>query len=157
MAGSLLLLRLSDGTSVPYLLGTYVVLGLGFGLVNAPISNAAVSGMPNSQAGVAASVASASRQAGSSLGVAISGSLVAGASNAGLATASHAAWALLAACGLGIVVLGWASTGPRALASAQRVRDMLDRESEGRAGGDGPAPAAPIREGQAHGAAVEGP
>ena len=157
MAGSLLLLRLSDGTSVPYLLGAYVVLGLGFGLVNAPISNAAVSGMPNSQAGVAASVASASRQAGSSLGVAISGSLVAGASNAGLATASHAAWALMGACGLGIVVLGWASTGPRALASAQRVRDMLDRESEGQPGGDGPGPAASIREGEAHGAAVEGP
>jgi EmrB/QacA subfamily drug resistance transporter len=163
MAAALMLVRLSDGTAVGWLLLAYVVFGLGFGLVNAPISNAAVSGMPNSQAGVAASVASASRQAGSSLGVAITGSLVAGSSNASLATASHAAWALLAACGLAIVILGWASTSPRAQASAQRVRDMLDREAPGRAGPVGPAgpagragPAGPDREGEPHGTAVEG-
>jgi EmrB/QacA subfamily drug resistance transporter len=148
MAASLLLIRLSVGTPVLWLLASYVVFGLGFGLVNAPISNTAVSGMPDSQAGVAASVASASRQAGSALGVAICGSLVAGASNAGLAAASHAAWALLAACGLGIVVLGWVSTGPRALVTAQRVRETL--------GGETPGPAGPDREGEPHGAAVEG-
>jgi EmrB/QacA subfamily drug resistance transporter len=148
MAAALLLLRLSDSTPVPWLLGTYVVFGLGFGLVNAPISNAAVSGMPDSQAGVAASVASASRQAGSALGVAITGSLVAGASNAGLAAASHAAWAVLAACGLGIVALGWASTGRRALGSAQRVREMLASEAAG---------VAPLdREEDPHGAALDG-
>jgi EmrB/QacA subfamily drug resistance transporter len=148
MAAALLLLPLSDSTPVPWLLGTYVVFGLGFGLVNAPISNAAVSGMPNSQAGVAASVASASRQAGSALGVAITGSLVAGASNAGLAAASHAAWAVLAACGLGIAVLGWVSTGPRALATAQRVREMLAGESPGTASLD--------RKEEPHGAALDG-
>ncbi len=146
MAASLLLIRLSDGTPVPWLLFVYVIFGLGFGLVNAPISNAAVSGMPNSQAGVAASVASASRQAGSALGVAITGSLVAGASNAGLAAASHAAWAVLAACGLGIVVLGFVSTGPRASATAQRVREIL--ASEAADGVPGPA----VREEGAHGA-----
>jgi hypothetical protein len=125
MAGAALLLRLSDGTSTAYLLGSYVVLGLGFGLVNAPISNTAVSGMPNSQAGVAASVASASRQTGSALGVAITGSIVAGTANAGLASASHAAWALLAACGLAVAVLGYASTGQRARATAQRVSALF--------------------------------
>jgi EmrB/QacA subfamily drug resistance transporter len=166
MAASLLLLPLSNSTSVLYLLAAYVVFGLGFGLVNAPISNAAVSGMPDSQAGVAASVASASRQAGSALGVAITGSLVAGASNANLAAASHAAWAVLAACGLGILVLGWASTGPRALASAQRVREILASEAPGTAGPasfsatsatSGTAGTSGAdREGEPHGAAVEG-
>jgi EmrB/QacA subfamily drug resistance transporter len=146
MAASLLLIRLSDGTPVPWLLFVYVIFGLGFGLVNAPISNAAVSGMPNSQAGVAASVASASRQAGSALGVAITGSLVAGASNAGLAAASHAAWIVLAGCGLGITVLGFVSTGPRASATAQRVREIL--ASEAADGVSGPA----VREEGAHGA-----
>src|SRR6201996_946721 len=86
---------LTDTTSTGYLIGDYVLFGLAFGLVNAPISNTAVSGMPNSQAGVAASVASASRQTGNALGVAIGGSLVASASDAALATASHAAWAVL--------------------------------------------------------------
>jgi EmrB/QacA subfamily drug resistance transporter len=154
MAASLLLIRLSDGTPLPWLLASYIVFGLGFGLVNAPISNTAVSGMPDSQAGVAASVASASRQAGSALGVAICGSLIAGASNAGLAAASHAAWAVLAACGLGIIVIGWASTGPRAQATAQRVRETLGGEAVGPQGSRGTA--GPDREGEPHGAAVEG-
>jgi EmrB/QacA subfamily drug resistance transporter len=151
MAAALLLVRLSDSTPVPWLLGSYVVFGLGFGLVNAPISNAAVSGMPDSQAGVAASVASASRQAGSALGVAITGSLVAGASNAGLAAASHAAWILLAACGLAIAVLGWATTGPRAVATGQRVREILASEAPAGAG-----PENPEREESRHGTALEG-
>jgi MFS family permease len=148
MVASLLLIRLSVSTPVLWLLASYVVFGLGFGLVNAPISNTAVSGMPDSQAGVAASVASASRQAGSALGVAISGSLIAGTSNAGLAAASHAAWAVLAGCGLGILVLGWVSTGPRAVATAQRVREMLAVDTPGAEN--------PDRKGERHGAAVEG-
>jgi len=148
-----LLTRITDATSLPYLLASYVVLGIACGLVNAPISNTAVSGMPNSQAGVAASVASASRQTGSVLGVAITGSIVAGASAAGLASASHAAWAVLAACGLAVAALGYASTTRRALGTAQRVRGMLD-EAPGPAAPAGPAIAG--REGRVHDEAVEG-
>jgi EmrB/QacA subfamily drug resistance transporter len=147
-----LLTRITDTTSLPYLLVSYVVLGIACGLVNAPISNTAVSGMPNSQAGVAASVASASRQTGSALGVAITGSIVAGAPVAGLASASHAAWAVLAACGLAVAVLGYASTTRRALATAQRVRGMLD-EAPGPAAPAGPA--IPGREGRVHDEAAE--
>jgi EmrB/QacA subfamily drug resistance transporter len=142
-----LMTRLSDTTSLPYLLVCYVVLGLGCGLVNAPISNTAVSGMPNSQAGVAASVASASRQTGSALGVAITGSIVAGVPAAGLASASHAAWAVLAACGLAVAALGYASTTRRALGTARRVREMLADEA--------PGTAIPDREGVVHDTAVE--
>jgi EmrB/QacA subfamily drug resistance transporter len=155
-----LLLRLSGSTSTLYLLGDYLVFGVAFGLVNAPISNTAVSGMPNSQAGVAASVASASRQMGSALGVAVTGSLIAGAADAGLASASHAAWAVLAACGLAVAVIGYASTGRRALETARRVRETLGGGEgapgvAGTASGAGspasagtPADAAPVREGQ---------
>ena len=137
-----LLTRLSDTTSLPYLLASYVVLGLACGLVNAPISNTAVSGMPNSQAGVAASVASASRQTGNALGVAITGSIVAGTSAAGIASASHAAWVLLAACGLAIAVLGFASTTRRALGTGRQVREMLADEA--------PGPTIPDRGGLVH-------
>ena len=55
--------------------------------MNPPITYTAVSGMPNSQAGVAAAVASTSRQVGQTLGVAIIGSIVgtaAGAAGHGL-------------------------------------------------------------------------
>ena len=54
----------------------YVVFGSASGMINAPITNTAVSGMPLAQAGVAAGVASTSRQVGSALGVAVLGSLV---------------------------------------------------------------------------------
>jgi EmrB/QacA subfamily drug resistance transporter len=142
-----LLTRLSDTTSLPYLLACYVLLGLGCGLVNAPIANTAVSGMPNSQAGVAASVASASRQTGNALGVAITGSIVAGVPAAGLASASHAAWAVLAACGLAVAAVGYASTTRRALGTARRVREMLTDEA--------PGPAIPDREGIVHDTAAK--
>jgi MFS family permease len=142
-----LLTRLSDATSLPYLLVSYVMLGVACGLVNAPISNTAVSGMPNSQAGVAASVASASRQTGNALGVAITGSIVAAAPAAGLASASHAAWAVLAACGLAVAALGYASTTRRALGTARRVHEMLTDEA--------PAQAIPDREGLVHDTAAE--
>ncbi len=134
-----LMLRLSGSTSVAYLLGDYVLFGLAFGLVNAPISNTAVSGMPNSQAGVAASVASASRQTGSALGVALCGSLVASASDARLGVASHAAWAVLAACGLAIALIGYASTGRRALGTAERVRVLFNEDGPPTAANSAPA------------------
>ncbi len=148
------MLGLSNTTSTGYLLGDYVLFGLAFGLVNAPISNTAVSGMPNSQAGVAASVASASRQTGNALGVAIGGSLVAKASNSALAGDSHAAWAVLAACGLAIVVVGYASTGRRALGTARRVREDIGQDSPAAQAGAEPGPS-PVTEGQAHDAAVD--
>ena len=55
----------------------YVLFGIGFGMVNAPITNTAVSGMPRAQAGVAAAVASTSRQIGQTLGVAVIGAVLA--------------------------------------------------------------------------------
>ena len=58
------------------LVAGFVVFGFGFGMVNAPITNTAVSGMPRAQAGVAAAIASTSRQFGGSLGVAVIGSAV---------------------------------------------------------------------------------
>jgi EmrB/QacA subfamily drug resistance transporter len=162
-----LMLRISDSTSTAYLLGVYLIFGIAFGLVNAPISNTAVSGMPNSQAGVAASVASASRQTGNAIGVAVTGSLVAGAADAGLASASHAAWAVLCACGVGVAAIGYGSTSRRALGTARRVRAKLDPDnpdnpdgpdSTGGSGDDGPARQDPAarREGQSRDATVDG-
>ena len=58
------------------LIAAYVIFGLGFGFVNAPITNAAVSGMPRAQAGVASAIATTSRQFGQTLGVAVVGAIV---------------------------------------------------------------------------------
>jgi EmrB/QacA subfamily drug resistance transporter len=126
--GALLLVRLGPHTSIGYLALSYVVFGIGLGFVNAPISNTAVSGMPIEQAGVAASVASTSRQVGATLGVAITGSFVAGGTGAGFTVASHAAWAVLAGCGIVVLVLGFVSTGRWAAGTAERSRRSLARD-----------------------------
>jgi EmrB/QacA subfamily drug resistance transporter len=120
------LTRLELGTSTPSLVISYLVFGLGFGLVNAPITNTAMAGMPRAQAGVAAAVASTSRQVGASLGVAVVGSValsaLAGASlRTGFATASHVGWWVIAGCGLAVLVLGLLTSGPRARRTAERV------------------------------------
>src|SRR5437763_7062131 len=100
------------GRRSSWLIAAYSVFGLGFGMVNPPITNTAVSGMPGDQAGVAAAVASTSRLVGISLGVAIVGAIAVPAAGAaaqlhtGYAHASHPGWWVLTACGLAVVVLG---------------------------------------------------
>lgn len=119
-------------TPFTWLFVAYLVFGVGFGLVNAPITNAAVSGMPRAQAGVASAVASTSRQLGQTLGVAVVGALVTSRVHLDLrtqfSTASHGGWWVLAACGSGIFVLGLLATSTRAHESAQRVARELNPE-----------------------------
>jgi hypothetical protein len=128
-AGALMLTRLTASTSTGYLLASYVVFGIGAGLVNAPITNTAVSGMPRSQAGVAAGIASTSRQVGSALGVAVAGSAVLSALHGplrlGFAEASHVGWWILAGCGVAILLLGLATSGRWARGTAERTADRL--------------------------------
>jgi EmrB/QacA subfamily drug resistance transporter len=127
--GGLMLVSLSADTSLGWLLGAYCVFGLGFGAVNPPITNTAVSGMPPSQAGVAAAVATTSRQVGLTLGVAVVGAVVTagldGSLHDDLATAAHAGWWLIAALGAGIVALGLAASTAAAQASAERTAVRL--------------------------------
>jgi EmrB/QacA subfamily drug resistance transporter len=104
--------------STPWLFVCYVLFGVGFGLVNAPITNTAVTAMPRAQAGVAASVSATGRQVGSALGVAVAGSALA----AGSRTAG---WWVVAGCGALVLLLGAASTGRRAQATAERTRERL--------------------------------
>jgi EmrB/QacA subfamily drug resistance transporter len=128
-ASSLMLVSLGPGTSLWWLLAAYLVFGIGFGTLNPPITNTAVSGMPPSQAGVAAAVASTSRQVGLTLGVAALGAVatarVHGSLHAHLAGASHPAWWLIAALGAAIAVLGAAASTPAAHASAERAAARL--------------------------------
>jgi EmrB/QacA subfamily drug resistance transporter len=122
--GSLILTQLTPTTATADLLLAYSVFGLGFGMVNPPITNAAVSGMPADQAGVAAAVASTSRLVGISLGVAIIGSIVVSSRAAGggsIAAASHPGWWICVACGLVVVVMALVSTTERALKTARLV------------------------------------
>lgn len=131
-ASALLMTRLAAGTPLPLLLLTFGLFGAGFGMVNAPVTYAAVSGMPRAQAGLAAAVASTSRQVGVSLGVATAGSLVGGQSAwsavtlAAFPAATHVVWWILVAGGLLVLGLGLLSTGARARASVERVAHLLE-------------------------------
>lgn len=132
-AGALMLVNLGAHTPLAYLIGSYVVFAIGFGTVNAPVTNSAVSGMPRSQAGVAAAVASTSRQVGSALGVAIVGSVVnsglgGGGLDAGFVTASHAGWWIVVGCGVAVFVLGLISSGRWARGTAVAVAESFDED-----------------------------
>jgi EmrB/QacA subfamily drug resistance transporter len=127
--GGGLLLALDVDTPLVLIVVAYVVFGIGFGMVNAPITNTAVSGMPLAQAGVAAGVASTSRQVGSALGVAVLGSLVTAqlgtSMTAGFAAAARPAWIVVIGCGLLVLALGLVSTTARARESARRTAERF--------------------------------
>jgi sugar phosphate permease len=120
---------LTGDTSPAILIGSYLLFGFGFAMVNAPITNTAVSGMPRAQAGVAAAIASTSRQVGGSLGVAVVGAAVAsglgGESAAGFATASHVGWWIVFGCGCSVLALGLLTTGRWARGTAERSAASL--------------------------------
>jgi hypothetical protein len=113
LASGLMLTGVSLHTSVPYLLGAYAVFGFGFALVSPPIAHTAVSGMPAAQAGVAAAVATTSRQVGITLGVAVLGAL------------AGAGWWIVAALGLVVAALGYLTTTAWARDSAGRTAARL--------------------------------
>ncbi|MBO0833139.1 MAG: MFS transporter, partial [Actinobacteria bacterium] len=143
-AAGLLLTRLANGTSSGMLIFTYLVFGIGFGFVNAPITNSTVSGMPRSQAGVAAGITSTSRQIGSSLGVAVIGSATVSALHGpfrqDFASASHVGWWILTACGVAVLGLGLLASGSWARQTASRAASLLGVDS---ASGDAVTGAAP--------------
>ena len=115
-----------------YLIVAYLLCGAGAGLVSAPITYTALSGMPRDQAGVAGAIASTGRQTGAAVGVAVTGAIIAS-NSAGFVRASHMAWAVVAGCGVMVVLLGIVSTGRWALGTAERNGARL-------AAAAGPAP-----------------
>ncbi|ONH27279.1 MFS transporter [Pseudofrankia asymbiotica] len=129
-ASGVVLSFMGPHTSLAVLVCAYVLFGLGFGMVNAPITNTAVSGMPIAQAGVAAAVASTSRQIGIALGVAIFGSVaashVAGQDgHAAIDPTSGAAWWIMVGCGVAIGILGLLTTGRWARDTAARTAALF--------------------------------
>ena len=125
---TLLMSFMTAGTPIWQLIAIFAVFGIGFSMVNAPITTAAVSGMPLDRAGAASAVASTSRQVGVSLGVALCGSIAGAAISApGADFVADARPLWLGCAGLGLVVLalGLYSTSPRAISSAERLAPLI--------------------------------
>ena len=140
-AATLLLTTLTATTHVVALIGIFAVFGVGFAMVNAPITTAAVSGMPTDRAGAASAVASTSRQVGVSIGVALCGSLAGAALTAtgttDFAAAARPLWFVAALLGAVITGLAILSTSEPAIRSAERLAPLIAgpvaREGDSRA------------------------
>ncbi|WP_232544546.1 MFS transporter [Streptomyces buecherae] len=130
-------LTYSTHLSATVLFTAYTLFGVGFGMVNAPITNTAIASLPRSQAGVAAAMASTSRQLGQALGVAVIGALLATDTHLNPAAThphpdptafidgSRTAWWLIAGCGGAILLIGTLTSGHRAQPTAQRTAQQL--------------------------------
>ncbi|MVU83350.1 DHA2 family efflux MFS transporter permease subunit [Nocardia sp. ET3-3] len=129
MAGSLMavaaigLTLLRADTPIWQLVITFALFGIGFGMVNAPITTTAVSGMPLDRAGAASAVASTSRQVGVSLGVALCGALT----GAGL-------WWTITGFAMAVTALGVAANTDWAYRSRDRIAPLLEQKVPAHAG-----------------------
>ena len=115
--GGAVSLRLGPATPLPAVLASYLLFGIFLGTVIAPVTSTAVAGMPRSMAALATSLPSAARQTGTTLGVAVAGTIVGPALARGATAftdAEHHLWWLVLGLGTGILVLALAGTGRRA-------------------------------------------
>jgi EmrB/QacA subfamily drug resistance transporter len=125
---------LAPATPLPAVLAVYLLFGIALGMINPAITNSAVSGMPASMAGVAASLASTGRQTGTTLGVAISGTITGSALARGgtaFTGAAHGVWWMVAGLGAGVLALGLVSTGRWALGTAGRAAALFEEVDRG--------------------------
>jgi predicted MFS family arabinose efflux permease len=109
LVAALILIPLTPSAPVMWLIAPYVVFGIGYGMLNAPVNTTAVSELPDDQAGVAASLISTAKQIGSALGVAIVGSVLAARPDDAITAAfdgrSWIIWAIVAAAGGAVVFI----------------------------------------------------
>jgi MFS family permease len=70
--------HLTPDTSYGFLVGAFVLMGLGMGLVMSPMSTAAMNAVEPTKAGVASGILSMSRMVGGTFGVAAMGALITG-------------------------------------------------------------------------------
>jgi EmrB/QacA subfamily drug resistance transporter len=74
--GLLLFVRLGSSATFGDLLPGFVLFGVGAGLMNVPLTNAIVEGVPTTQSGIASALLNASREVASLLGVTVVGAVL---------------------------------------------------------------------------------
>jgi EmrB/QacA subfamily drug resistance transporter len=129
-ACALILIALGSSGDLKGLLFAYALFGLGFGLINVPITNAAVSSLPNSRAGLAAAFTATSRQVGASLGVAVAGSIVGAQVSSSNVAATAPFWWFIVFVGLAVVLLGLVSSSVKARRRDLTVAQLLDEQPQ---------------------------
>lgn len=118
--GGVLLTSLTAGVDLRVLLSAYLLVGIGVGLGNPPLTNTAVSSLPSDRAGVAGGITSTARQVGTALGVAVAGTLAA----AGLTLPG---WLAITGCGAVVLAVAVLSPGRRPEHPVHRPLDHSGR------------------------------
>ncbi len=125
----------SRGPRLPLVIaGAALALGGAASLWLEPDTPLVAVGMPRSMAGVAASLISTGRQTGTTLGVAIAGTIVGSSLANGrraYTIAEHGVWWLILALGIGILVLGLVGTGRWAKGTAERAVELFEEVDRG--------------------------
>jgi EmrB/QacA subfamily drug resistance transporter len=93
--GLVLFARLGAGATFGSLLPGFVLFGLGAGLMNVPLTNAVLSGVPTSQAGIASALFNASREVAGLLGVTVIGAVLRSSESAAIRSGTRPAPAFL--------------------------------------------------------------
>jgi EmrB/QacA subfamily drug resistance transporter len=149
IASGLILTTVTATTSDIVLFVAYLLFGIGTGMVNPPITNTAITGMPPSQAGVAAAVASTSRQVGATLGVAVLGALAGGDMikqlGPSFAIATHTSWWIVVGIGCVLLVGAFVTTTPWALQTATDTAERLRDRDRPTTADDQPTESQPAR------------
>jgi EmrB/QacA subfamily drug resistance transporter len=129
---AIILTHLTPTTPLFLLLLAYALFGVGLGMINPAISNSAIAGMPLSQTGVAAAIASTSRQVGAAMGVAVAGTVVSisRATGTPFTPATHPIWYAMVIASLLIFAMGWISTTPLGLSFHQKSSRPLPHPRE---------------------------
>jgi len=126
-SSALILTHLTPTTPLLLLMIAYSLFGTALGMINPAISNSAIAGMPLSQTGVAAAIASTSRQVGAALGVATAGTVVSISRSTGsnFSHATHPIWYAMTLSGIASFAMGWISTSPWALSTTRKVAALF--------------------------------
>ena len=93
--GLLLFARLGAGATFGSLLPGFILFGLGAGLMNVPLTNAVLDGVPAAQAGIASALFNASREVAGLLGVTVVGAVLRSSESAALRSGTQPAQAFI--------------------------------------------------------------
>ena len=126
-ASSAILTRLTGTSSPAFLALAYSLFGIGSGILSPSITYSIMSRVPDSQAGLASGLNSCGRQLGQSLGVAVTGTVLAGSLHgplrSGFLAAARPGWWVMAGCGAAVFVAGLVSTS-RCAAHGRHARHV---------------------------------
>ena len=108
-AGCAALLWIGPATAYAWLLGPFLIMGAGLGLLVPPLTSALLGSVDKQRSGLASGVLNAARQTGSVLGVSLMGALLA----AGVVVGARTSFALAAMLLAAAVAVVWITLAPR--------------------------------------------